>query len=73
MFFTDIASQNSFCMIHDGGVASLLLRSTSDNLKNFPIYHSLSMLRTDVMSTNNSPYPVSVEQLLKFDIISCDS
>ena len=72
MFFTDRASQNSFCMVYDGEVASLL-RSTNSHLKDFPIYHSLSMLQNDVMSTINCPYPVSVEQLLKFDIISCDS
>ena len=72
MFFTDSASQKSFCMI-DGGEVASLLRSTSNHLKDFPIYYSLSMLQNDVMSTINSPYPVSVEQLLKFDIISCDS
>ena len=68
MFFTDPASQNLFCMIDDGEVASLL-RGSSNHLKDFPVYHKISMLLLDVVSTNvNSPYPVSVEQLLKFDI-----
>ena len=68
MFFTDPASQNSLCMVYDGEVAPLL-RSTSNHLKDYPIYHNLLILQTEVNSTNvNSPYPVSVEQLLKFDI-----
>ena len=57
-------------MVYDGEVAPLL-RSSSDHLKNFPIYHDLSVLQIDVISTNvNSPYPVSVEQSLKSDIIA---
>ena len=59
-------------MVFDGEVISLLIGST-ETLEDYPIYHELSMLQIDVISTNNSPYPVSVEQLLKFDIISCDS
>ena len=70
MFFTDRASMNSFCMVYDGEVAPLLRNTSSGHLKNFPIYHNLSILQIDVNSTNvNSPYPVSVEQLLKFDIM----
>ena len=73
IFFTDSAFKSSFCMVYDGKVAPLL-GITSSKLKDFPIYHNLSMLQIDVNSTNiDSPYPVSVEQLLKFDIISCDS
>ena len=60
-------------MVHDGEVEPLL-RSSSNNLKHFPIYRNLRTLQSDVINTNiNSPYPVSVEQLLKFDIVSCDS
>ena len=71
--FTDRASGASFCMVYDGEVAPLL-RSSSDHLRNFPIYHDISILHTDVINTNiNSPYPVSVKQLLKFDIVLCDS
>ena len=73
MFFTDHASQYSFCIVYDGEVAPLL-RSTSNHLKDYPIYHNLLMLQIDVISINvNSPYPISAEQLLKFDIISYDS
>ena len=61
MFFTDHASEYSFCMVYDGEVAPLL-RSTSNHLKDYPIYRNLSMLQIDVTSMNvNSPYPVSVE------------
>ena len=68
--FTDHASETSFCMVYNGEVAPLL-RGSSDHLKNFPIYHDLSVLQIDVISTNvNSPYPVSVEQSLKSDIIA---
>ena len=71
--FTDYASALSFCMIYNGEVEPLL-RSSSTNLKHYPIYRSLLMIEVDVINTNiNSPYPVSVEQLLKFDIVSCDS
>ena len=63
MFFTDHASEYSFCMVYDGEVAPLL-RSTSNHLKDYPIYHNLLMLQIDVISINfNSPYPVSAEQL----------
>ena len=71
--FTGHASITSFCMVSNGEVAALL-RSSSNNLKHFPIYRNLLMVQLDVINTNiNSPYPVSVEQLLKFDIVSCDS
>ena len=68
--FTDRASGPSFCMVYDGEVAPLL-GGSSDHLKNFPIYHKILMIHTDTINTNiNSPYPVSVKQLLKSDIIA---
>ena len=68
--FTDHASVASFCMVYDGEVAPLLRSSSINHLKNFPIYRDLSVLQIDVISTNvDSPYPVSVEQSLKSDII----
>ena len=68
MFFTGPAFQSSFCMVDDGEVAPLL-RTTSNHLKDYPIYYNLPILQIDVISTNiNSPYPVSIERLLKFDI-----
>ena len=60
MLFTGSASKSSFCMVHNGDVTPLL-KTSSDNLKRFPIYNNLSILKIDVISTNNSPYPVSVE------------
>ena len=60
-------------MIRDGEVDPLL-KSSSNNLKHYPIYRSLLMIELAVINTNiNSPYPVSVEQLLKFDTVSCDT
>ena len=57
-------------MVYDGEVAPLLRGSSINHLKNFPIYRDLSVLQVDVISTNvDSPYPVSVEQSLKSDII----
>ena len=71
--FTGHASVTSFCMVYDGEVAPLL-RTSGNHLRNFPIYRKILMIHTDVVNTNiNSPYPVSVEQLLKFDIVSCNS
>ena len=68
--FTGSASTTSFCMVYDGEVAPLL-RSSSNHLKNYPIYRDLSVLQVDVITMNvNSPYPVSVEQSLKSDIIA---
>ena len=49
-------------MVFDGKLIYLLTGST-DTLEDYPIYHDLSMLQIDVISTYNSPYPVSVEQL----------
>ena len=46
-------------MIFDGDVVPLLHRTS--NLEDYPIYRNLSVLQIDVISTNNSPYPVSVE------------
>ena len=61
-------------MVYDGEVAPLLRSSSINHLRNFPIYRNISMINTDVININiNSPYPVSVKQLLKFDIVSCDS
>ena len=58
-------------MVYHGEVAPLLRSSSINHLKNFPIYRNLSVLQIDVISTNiNSPYPVSVEQSLKSDIIA---
>ena len=57
-------------MVYDGKTVPLL-SITNTKLRDFPIYHNLTMLQTDVTSTNaNSPYPVSFERTLKFDIIS---
>ena len=57
-------------MVYDGEVAPLL-RGSSSILENFPIYRDLSVLQIDVISMNvNSPYPVSVEQSLKSDIMA---
>ena len=71
--FTGHASVTLFCMVSNGEIAALF-RSSSNNLKHFPIYRNLPMIQLDVTNTNiNSPYPVSVEQLLKFDIVSCNS
>ena len=68
--FIDSASGASFCMVYDGEVAPLHRSSSINHLKNFPIYRDLSVLQVDVISTNvDSPYPVSVEQSLKSDII----
>ena len=49
-------------MVIDGKAINLLTGST-DTLEDYPIYRNLSMIQIDVISTNNSPYPVSVEQL----------
>ena len=51
------------------GEVIFLLTGSLNNLESFPIYHELSMLQFDIVSMNNSPYPVSVEQLLKFGYI----
>ena len=59
VFFTAAAAINRFCMVIRGQVISVL-RHTS-NLEDFPIYRDLSVLQIVVISTNNSPYPVSVE------------
>ena len=59
MLFTDSASKGSFCMVERGEVIPFL-ETSINHLKNFPIYHNLSILQIDVNSTNNSPYPVSV-------------
>ena len=68
MLFTESASRSSLCMVENGKVVPLL-KTSSNHLKNFPIYRNLLILQIGVNSTNvNSPYPVSVEQLLKFDI-----
>ena len=56
MLFTD----SVFCMVYDGKAAPLL-KTSSNHLKDYPIYHKISILQIDVISTNvNSPYPVSV-------------
>ena len=59
VFFTAAAAFNRFCMVIRGQVISLLHHIS--NLEDFPIYRDLSVLQIVVISTNNSPYPVSVE------------
>ena len=59
IYFTVAASLNLLCMVFDGEVVPLLRRTS--NLEDYPIYRDLSVLQTDVISTNNSPYPVSIE------------
>ena len=61
MLSTGSASQGSFCMVYGEDIAPLL-KTSSNHLEDYPIYHNLSILQIDVISTNvNSPYPVSVE------------
>ena len=67
LLFIAAAFLDFFCAVYDGEVFYLLTGST-DTLEDYPIYHELSTLQIDVISTNNSPYPVSVEQLLNLTL-----